>query len=236
MSFAIFLVALLYSSVGHAGASGYIAVMTLFGLGMAEIKPAALTLNILVASVTAWQFWRAGHFSWQLFTPFAVPAIPMAFLGGYLNLPIAALKILVGAVLLASALRFIYDPREVENSKRPRTIVAVFCGGCIGLLSGFTGTGGGIFLSPLMLLAKWAQTKAAAAVSAVFILLNSIAGLAGNFAATKYLPQAVWFFLAAALLGGTLGSYLGSRRFSAGWIKKLLAIVLATAGLKILFQ
>ncbi len=227
---------MLYSSVGHAGASGYIAVMTLFGLGMAEIKPAALTLNILVASVTAWQFWRTGHFSWQLFAPFSLLAIPMAFLGGYLNLPLAALKILVGVVLLISALRFVYDPREVENPKLPRTWVAILCGGLIGLLSGFTGTGGGIFLSPLMLLAKWARTKAAAAVSAVFILVNSISGLAGNITATKHLPQAVWLFLAAALLGGTLGSYLGSRRFSAGWIKKLLAIVLTIAGLKILLQ
>lgn len=228
--------AVLYSSVGHAGASGYIAVMTLFGLGMAEIKPAALTLNILVASVTAWQFWRAGHFSWQLFTPFAVLAIPMAFLGGYLNLPMAALKILVGIVLLVSALRFVYDPREVENPKQPRAFVAILCGGLIGLLSGLTGTGGGIFLSPLMLLAKWAQTKAAAAVSAVFILVNSTAGLAGNFTATKYLPQTVWLFLAAALLGGLLGSYLGSRHFSGVWIKRLLAVVLLIAGMKLLFR
>lgn len=230
------MVAVLYSSVGHAGASGYIAVMTLFGLGMVEIKPAALTLNILVASVTTWQFWRAGHFSWQLFAPFAVLAIPMAFFGGYLNLPMAALKILVGVVLLISALRFVYDPREVENPKRPRTWVAILCGGLIGLLSGFTGTGGGIFLSPLMLLAKWARTKAAAAVSAVFILVNSISGLAGNITATKHLPQAVWLFLAAALLGGTLGSYLGSRRFSAARVKKLLAVVLAIAGLKMLWH
>lgn len=236
MPLAIFLVAVLYSSVGHAGASGYIAVMTLFGLGMAEIKPAALTLNILVASVTAWQFWRAGHFSWQLFAPFALLAIPMAFLGGYLNLPMAALKILVGIVLLVSALRFVYDPREVENPKQPRTFVAILCGGLIGLLSGLTGTGGGIFLSPLMLLAKWTQTKAAAAVSAVFILVNSTAGLAGNFTATKYLPQAVWLLLAAALLGGALGSYLGSRHFSGVWIKRLLAVVLLIAGMKLLFR
>ena len=234
LSACIAVVAFLYSSVGHAGASGYIAVMTLFGLSMAQIKPAALTLNILVATITAWQFWRAGHFSWQLFAPFALLAIPMAFLGGYLNLPMAALKILVGIVLLGSALRFMYDPREVENTRQPRSWVAVLCGGWIGLLSGFTGTGGGIFLSPLMLLAKWAKTKPAAAVSAVFILVNSVSGLAGNITATKHLPQTVWFFLAAALLGGIAGSYLGSRRFSAGWIKKLLAVVLTIAGLKLI--
>ncbi len=236
LSGCIAIVAFLYSSVGHAGASGYIAVMTLFGLGMAEVKPAALTLNILVASVTAWQFWRAGHFSWRLFVPFALPAIPMAFLGGYLNLPIAVLKILVGIVLLVSAMRFVYDPSEVENPQRPRSWLAMISGGLIGLLSGITGTGGGIFLSPIMLLMKWARTKETAAISAMFILVNSTSGLAGNVSATKHLPQTVWLFLAASLLGGVLGSYLGSRHFSTGCIKKLLAGVLTIAGLKLLLQ
>jgi len=230
------LVALLYSSVGHAGASGYIAIMTLFGLSVIEIKPLALMLNILVAAVTAWQFWRAGFFLPRLFFPFAILAVPLAFLGGYLNLPIAFLKPLVGIVLLISAIRFVINPLETETVKQPAFPVALAAGGVIGLLSGFTGTGGGIFLSPLMLLAKWARTKTAAAVSAAFILANSVAGLAGNLAATKTIPPAIWVYLACVLFGGSVGSYLGSRRFSGVWIKRLLASVLTIAGAKLILS
>lgn len=231
---AIVVVAFLYSAVGHAGASGYIAVMTLFGLAPATIKPAALVLNILVASLTSWQFWRAGHFSWRLFWPFAVTSIPCAFLGGYLNLPTHVFKILVGLVLLYSAARFLFESKTDGETHEPARPVAMSVGAGLGLLAGLTGTGGGIFLTPVLLFMRWARTRTASAVSALFILANSVAGLLGNLGSTRQLP---WFALPlvlAALAGGAVGSYLGSHSFSPGFIKKLLAIVLTIAGVKLI--
>jgi len=232
---AILVVALLYSSVGHAGASGYIAVMTLFGLVPTVIKPAALVLNILVASLTAWQFWRAGHFSWRLFWPFAVLSVPFAFLGGYINLPTHIFKILVGVVLLYSAARFLLQTGTEQEPREPSKQVALSVGAGLGLLSGLTGTGGGIFLTPLMIFMRWARTKTASAVSAFFILVNSISGLAGNISSTKQLPLFALPMVIAALSGGAVGSYLGSRKFSPGFIKKILAVVLLIAGYKLIF-
>ena len=232
---AIALVAFLYSSVGHAGASGYIAVMTLFGIAPTVIKPSALVLNIIVASLTSWQFWRAGHFSWKLFAPFAVLSVPLAFLGGYLNLPPSLFKILVGLVLIFSALRFIFETKsEDEVTTPPSNAVAVSVGAGLGLLSGLTGTGGGIFLTPILLLKRWSKTKTAAAVSALFILVNSIAGLAGNYLKTQNIPSVSFPFAIAVLLGGVFGSYLGSRQFSPIMIKRLLSAVLLIAGLKLM--
>src|SRR5262249_6741908 len=155
-----------YSSVGHAGASGYIAVMTLFGVAAETIKPASLVLNILVASLTAWQFWRAGHFRWHLFWPFALLSVPLAFVGGYVNLPTHLFKILVGLVLLYSAFRFFIETKSDEETQEPSKPVAIATGGGLGLLAGLTGTGGGIFLTPLMIFMRWAKTKTASAVSA----------------------------------------------------------------------
>ena len=235
MTVCIGIVAFLYSSVGHAGASGYIAVMTLFSMAPDAIKPTALVLNIMVACIGSWQFWRAGHFSWRLFWPFAVLSIPFAFLGGYLNLPAHLFKMLVGVVLILSALKFVIDPKEKSCIRPPSKPVSCGVGAGLGLLAGCTGTGGGIFLTPLVLLMGWASTKTASAVSALFILANSISGLAGNLSATKYFPTFAWSFVATALVCGTAGSYFGSRKFSPVLIKRLLAVVLAVAGLKLLF-
>ena len=235
MALAILVVAFLYSSVGHAGASGYIAVMTLFGLAPGMIKPAALVLNIVVASIGTWQFWRAGHFSWRLLWPFAVLATPMAFLGGYTNLPAHIFKVLVGIVLLLSAALFIFRPANDTVAREPRLIEAIPIGGALGLLAGLTGTGGGIFLTPLLLFMRWARTKTVAAVSALFILLNSIAGLLGNWSSTARLPAFALILVGAAVTGGAAGSYFGSWRFNHVVIKRLLAVVLFIAGLKLIF-
>jgi uncharacterized protein len=233
---AILLIAFLYSAVGHAGASGYIAVMTLFGLAPAVIKPSALVLNILVASLTAYQFWRAGHFSWSLFWPFAALSVPLAFLGGYINLPTQVFKILVGLVLLYSALRFFLATKTDEQiTTPPRRLVALLTGAGLGLLSGLTGTGGGIFLTPLLIFFRWSPTKIASGVSALFILVNSISGLLGNFSSTQQLPFFALPIALAAIAGGAVGSYFGSRHFSVEFIKKLLAIVLLIAGYKLVF-
>jgi uncharacterized membrane protein YfcA len=234
LSIAIFLVAVLYSSVGHAGASGYIAVMILFGLAPSAVRPAALVLNILVASLAAWQFWSAGHFSWRLFWPFAMLSIPFSFLGGYLSLPAQTFTILIAIVLFISAVHFFVRPTPDADAHPPARPVAFSVGAALGFLSGMTGVGGGIFLTPLLIVMRWARTKNASAVSAVFILVNSIAGLGGNYAGTRQLPMFALPLLVAAAVGGTLGSYFGSRRFSPRVIKKVLALVLFIAGMKLI--
>ncbi|HEX7479231.1 MAG TPA: sulfite exporter TauE/SafE family protein [Polyangiales bacterium] len=230
---AVFAVAFLYSSVGHAGASGYIAVMALFGWSAQLIRPTALALNILVASLGSWQFWRAGYFSWRLFWPFALLSVPLSFVGGYVSLPTPLLKTLIGAVLLLSAARLLLRPPPDEDTRAPALPVALGVGAGLGLLSGLTGTGGGIFLTPILLLMRWARTKPAAAVSALFILMNSLAGLLGNLSHTRSFPLPALGLALAALAGGAAGSYLGSTRLSHVAIKRVLAVVLALAGGKL---
>jgi uncharacterized membrane protein YfcA len=231
----VFVIAVLYSSVGHAGASGYIAVMSLLSLAPAEIKPIALALNILVASIGSWRFWRAGHFSWSLFWPFALLSVPFAFLGGYLNLPTQVFKVIVGIVLLVSAAQFLVRPPAEGEPHPPARPLAMGVGAGLGMLSGMTGTGGGIFLTPLLIFLRWARTKTASAVSALFILMNSISGLLGNISATQTFPRFGFSLLVAAGVGGAIGSYCGSRRLAPLVIKRLLAVVLIIAGLKLVF-
>jgi len=231
----VFLIALLYSSVGHAGASGYIAVMALFSVAPEIIKPTALMLNILVASIGSWQFWRAGHFRWALFWPFALLAVPLAFLGGWLNLPAPGLKLALGMVLLFSAANFLLRPTADAPTHPPAARLALGSGAGIGLLAGLTGTGGGIFLTPLMIHLRWAPTKAAAAVSALFILCNSAAGLAGTVGAAhgRDWPALALPLAVAVMAGGAIGSYYGSHRFPQATIKRFLAAVLTVAGGKL---
>jgi uncharacterized membrane protein YfcA len=232
---AVLVIAFLYSSVGHAGASGYIAVMTLVGYAPDVIKPTALVLNILVACLSSWQFRRAGYFQWSLFWPFALFSVPFAFLGGYVNLPVGIFKILVGVVLLYSAFRFLVRLKPDADVNPPSREVAMPVGAGLGLLSGLTGTGGGIFLTPLMILMRWARTKTASATSAVFILVNSVAGLLGNLTSTQTLPSFALLLMGSVILGGAVGSYYGSSKFSTTVVKRMLAVVLTIAGLKLIF-
>lgn len=232
---AVLVIAFLYGSVGHAGASGYIAVMSLAGIAATTIRPVALVLNIFVAAVGTWQFWRAGHFRWRLFWPFALLSVPMAYVGGYLRVPNHILQVCIGGVLLFSAFRFLAKPGPDDTpAQAPALWLALLAGAGLGFLSGLTGTGGGIFLTPLLLLLHWARTKEAAAASALFILLNSAAGLLGNLANSPHLPGFTWPLLAAALVGGYAGSFMGSRRFAPVVVKRLLACVLVVAGLKLI--
>ena len=234
---AIFVIALLYSSVGHAGASGYIAVLTLFSFGQNTIKPTVLLLNILVASITTFQFWRAGHFSWRLFWPFAVLSVPCAFLGGYLLIPAHTFKLVVGLVLLISAFRLFWTNKQadVKNTSPAPLAVSLPVGAGIGFLSGITSTGGGIFLTPLLLFFRWAKTKPAAATSALFVLVNSVSGLLGYFSNRQPLPPLAWPLAVAVILGGMTGSQMGSRHFPSRIIYVCLACVLTIAGLKLIF-
>jgi uncharacterized protein len=232
---AIGLIAFLYSSVGHAGASGYIATMTLFGIAPTIVRPTALVLNILVASIGAFQFWRAGYFSWKLFWPFALLSIPAAYVGGYLQPSASVLRILIGVVLLFSAARLLFrrgDPPQTFPPSRP---TAISVGAGLGFLAGLTGTGGGIFLTPLLLFCRWAHIRQAAAVSALFIWVNSVAGLVGYFTKVHSVPSLGLILAAAAIIGGMIGSHLGSRRFAVRVISLFLATVLLIAGTKLIF-
>ncbi len=234
----IFLAAVLYSSVGHAGASGYLAAMALMSVPPDVMKPTALFLNIIVATIATVRFARAGHFSWSLFWPFAVSSVPLAFVGGAIRLPYVYYKAIVGAVLLYAAVRLAYSAAKTSDDveiKPVPLLAAVSAGGGIGLLSGLTGVGGGIFLSPLLLLSHWAPVRQTAAVSAAFILVNSLAGLAGNFASVQHLPPEIPVLAVAAAVGGIIGSELGSRRARPTVLRYLLAAVLAVAGCKMIF-
>jgi uncharacterized membrane protein YfcA len=232
---AVGVIAFLYSSVGHAGASGYIATMTLFGLAPIVIRPTALVLNILVASIGTFQFWRAGHFSWKLFWPFVLLSIPAAYVGGYLQPSASVLRVLIGVVLLFSAARLVFRRSDPPQTATPSQPVAIGVGAVLGFLSGLTGTGGGIFLTPLLLFCQWACIRQAAAVSALFIWVNSIAGLVGYFTKVRSIPSLGLVLAAAAIIGGIVGSHLGSRRFAVRVISFLLATVLLIAGMKLLF-
>src|SRR6201997_1861817 len=232
---AIGVIAFLYSSVGHAGASGYIAIMTLFGIAPTVIRPTALVLNILVASIGAFQFWRAGHFSWKLFWPFALLSIPAAYVGGYLQPSASVLRILIGLVLLFSAARLVFRRSDPPQTFPPSRPVAIGVGAGLGFLSGLTGTGGGIFLTPLLLFCRWAFIRQAAAVSALFILVNSVGGLVGYFSAKHSIPALGVYLAIPAIIGGGIGSHLGSRRFAVRVISVCLATVLVIAGIKLIF-
>ena len=225
--------ALLYSSVGHAGASGYLAAMALFGIAPESMRPAALVLNILVATITTFRFHRAGCFSWSVFWPFALASVPFAFLGGALTLPGAIYKQAVGVVLLFAAYRLVRS-QPAETRKRIPAPLGLLCGAGIGLLSGLTGTGGGIFLSPMLLFMGWAETKESAGVAAAFILVNSIAGILGVFTKPVTLPSAVPYWAIAAVVGGLIGSELGSKRLANPTLRKLLGVVLVIAGVKLM--
>jgi uncharacterized membrane protein YfcA len=226
--------AFVYASVGHGGASAYIAAMALAGIAPAEMRPIALTLNILVSSLATYKFWRAGHFRGRLFWPFAAVSSPFAYLGGALTLPGQAYKVVVGLVLVYAGWQLWRSYRageEMREVRAPAIPLAMAIGAAMGLLSGLTGVGGGIFLSPLLLMLGWAGTKQTSAVAAPFILVNSIAGLAAGFVAgTAALPQATWLLAAAVLAGGWLGAEYGSRRFANPVVRRVLAIVLAVAG------
>jgi uncharacterized membrane protein YfcA len=232
-----FVGAALYASVGHGGASSYLAVMGLFSLAPDVMKPTALALNILVASVATFKFYRAGLFSWRLFWPFAVASIPAAFVGGAVVLPTRWYKIVVGVVLLYAAVwmfRSALRPISKETHSPPLW-AAVLAGLAIGFLSGLTGVGGGIFLSPLLLSMGWAETRATSGVAAPFILVNSIAGLLGHIASVSQLPPNVPVWGAAALIGGWIGASYGSKRAPVPVLRQLLSLVLVVAGVKLIF-
>lgn len=236
LTLAFFLVSLLFSAVGHAGATGYLAAMALVGISSSVMRPTALVLNIVVATIGTAQFARAGWFRWKLFWPFAVTSIPAAFLGGQITLPESIYKPIVGFALIVSAVRFLITAHSAdrEGVYTPALGPRLLVGAVLGFLAGLTGIGGGVFLSPVMLWFRWGKTREISAVAAAFILVNSISGLAGNLAATRQVPPHALLWVVVVLIGGGLGSFLGSRKLDTPTLRRLLAVVLGGSGLKLL--
>ena len=234
----IFIAALLYSSVGHGGASGYLAAMALVGVVPEVMKPTALTLNILVAVIATTKYYRAGAFSWHLFWPFALASIPFAYLGGTMTLPGHLYKPLIGTVLIYAAWRSFRTAQQPTQAAtvRPYLFILLLAGAALGFLSGLTGVGGGIFLSPLILFFRWAEVRVISGIAAAFILVNSIAGLLGVIATVSIrdLPIALPYWAVAAVVAGFIGAEYGSKRLANPTIQKLLALVLAIAGAKMI--
>ncbi len=229
----IFIIAALYGAVGHGGASGYLAVMALAGLSPLVMKPTALTLNLAVSLIGTVLFFRAGHFAWRLFWPFAVASIPMAFLGGRLDVPVHVFKVLLALALAFAAVRLLLPAPKTDDLRPAPLPLVLLTGAIMGLASGLIGVGGGIFLTPLLLLMRWSNAKTAAAVSAPFIFVNSAAGLAGHSASLHYLPSA-WPLLAVAVVaGGFLGAHWGSINARVTQLRTALAIVIGIASLKL---
>lgn len=228
-------VAFLYASIGHGGASGYLAVLALFGVGTTHIKVSVLLLNLLVSCCSFWQYYRGGHFRWRLFWPFALASVPAAFLGALLPVDAGLYRKLLGACLLFSVFRILQWPRPPATALRnPRPGYMLGTGAGIGFFSGILGIGGGVLLSPVMLLCRWADLKQAAAVSSAFIFVNSLAGLIGTGMQGFGVHSSIAGWLAAAFGGGLAGAYLGSRRFPLRALRVILALVLATAAVKLL--
>lgn len=230
-----FAAAVLYASVGHGGASAYLAAMALWGIAPAVMRPTALALNILVSLIAAVKFARAGCFSWSLLWPFACTSVPLAFVGGAVSLPNLVYRPIVGVVLLFAAYRVVQQSRKPGGPLAvPRRAVAAGAGAAIGLLSGLTGVGGGIFLTPLLLLMRWAEPRQASGVSAAFVLVNSAAGLLALMARSAPLPLPLTMWVVAAGVGGWIGAEYGSRRFDTLTLRRLLAGVLVIAAYKLI--
>jgi hypothetical protein len=232
----IFAAAALYSSVGHAGASGYLAAMALFGLAPETMRPSALALNIVVAAIATYRYTRAGQNDWRILLPFAITSVPAAFIGGTLHIPPEIYRPLVGAVLLASAVQFVRTaaqaPQEDASARPPPLAAALPAGAALGLLAGLSGTGGGIFLSPLILLMHWAPTRRTSGIAASFILVNSAAGLAGTTFSIGALPEALPYGALAAVAGGLIGTQMGTRVLPIPGLRLALAAVLVIAAWK----
>lgn len=232
----LLLVSFLYSSVGHGGASGYLALMACFSFAPYIMRPTALLLNLFVSAIAFIQYYRSGYFQWKLFWPFAITSIPMAFIGGMIHIDESIYKKVLAVLLLLSVIKLIgFNDQSVAVRKKQNLIASLIIGLIIGLFSGMIGIGGGIILSPLILLLHWADMKQTAAVSALFIFVNSLAGLSGlmihgiNFTSTMEL------MLAIALVGGFAGSYSGAKKINTIKLKYLLSIVLIIASAKLIF-
>jgi len=232
----LFLVAFLYSSVGHGGASGYLALMALFSITPEVMKPTALLLNLFVSLTSFIQFYRGKHFNWKLFLPFAITSVPMAYVGGLMTLHDNIYKKILGILLIIPIMRFLFFANiKVDELKKSNLYLSLLIGAAIGFLSGLIGIGGGIILSPILLLLKWANMKQTAAISALFIFVNSLSGLAGQLQKGINFSADMYAYVAVAFVGGICGAYFGSLKFKQNILQYMLAVVLIIASYKLLF-
>lgn len=234
---AVFAAALSFAIAGHSGASAYLAIFSVLGMTPDIIKPSVLALNIVVASIASYKFIRAGHFSWRLIWPFILTSVPASFLGGLITLPTPFYRILVGIVLVYAALRMLFDlpKKDRSPSELPSIKLSLLLGAGIGFTGGLIGIGGGILLSPVLLLTNWAGPQLTAGTVAVFVLVNSISGFLGHWSTSMHLPPQLPIWGLAALIGGFIGAEIGSRRLSANTIRRMLGLILLLAGLRMFF-
>lgn len=232
---ALFAMAVLYSSVGHGGASGYLAAMALFGLAPETMRPAALVMNIFVASLVLLRLYRAHYFDWRVYLPLAVTAVPMAYWGGTLKLQASIYYYVVASALLLAAWQMFRRPLE-QATVSPRLVIALPIGLLLGFISGLTGVGGGVYLSPLLVMLRWTDMRTNAGVVAAFILTNSLAGLAGLMSVETVWPEGIVGYVVVAVAGALIGSELALRRLSPQRLKGVLGVVLLIAAFKLLLS
>jgi uncharacterized membrane protein YfcA len=231
----LFAVAFLYAAVGHGGASGYLALMALFSMSPEFMKPTALLLNLFVSLSAFILFFKGGHFKWKIFLPFALASIPFSFLGGMISLDAAIYKKILGILLLFPVIRLVAFPNKtIDELKTPDFFVSLLIGAIIGFLSGLIGIGGGIILSPVLLLLAWTNQKQTAAISALFIFVNSLSGLAGQITKGIDFQSDMMAYVGVAFVGGSFGAWFGAKRFDQTVLKYLLAMVLLMASAKLL--
>ena len=232
----LFLVAFLYSSVGHGGASGYLALMAIFSIAPDVMKPTALLLNLFVSLTSFIQFYRGKHFNWKIFLPFPITSVPMAYLGGFIGLKDDLYKKILGVLLLIPIIRFLFFANiKVEELRKSNFYLSMLIGAAIGFLSGLIGIGGGIILSPVILLLKWADMKQTAAISALFIFVNSLSGFIAQLQKGIAFSTEMYAYVGIAFVGGLCGAYFGSLKFKSNILQYLLALVLVIASYKLLF-
>jgi uncharacterized protein len=229
-------ISFLYSSVGHGGASGYLALMALFSFAPETMKPTALLLNLFVAGISFYYYYKEGFFNKKLFISFAISSIPLAFLGGTIDIEASIYKKILAVLLVFAILKMLnVFGKESDELKQVKLWQGLVVGGIIGFFSGLIGIGGGIILTPVILLLHWGKMKEAAAVSALFIWVNSASGLIGQLTMGIRLSSETFVLAGIALIGGVLGGYLGSKKINNQNLRYILAFVLVIACFKLFF-
>ena len=229
------IVSFLYSAVGHGGASGYLALMALFSIAPEVMKPTALLLNLFIAGIAFYYYYKEGHFNLKLFASFAIASIPMALIGGMIDVDATIYKKILGVLLIFAILKMLnVFGTESKQLKEVKIWQGLLVGGAIGFFSGLIGIGGGIILTPVILLLHWGKMKEAAAVSALFIWVNSAAALVGQISVGAIINFQSFILVGIAIIGGLLGGYLGSKKLNNQSLRYILAVVLITASIKLI--
>ena len=233
----LFIVAFLYASIGHGGASGYLALMAMFSIEAITMRSSALILNLFVAGIAFYSYYKGGYFKWKILFPFIIGSMPAAFLGAKLSIDPSIYKISLGFCLLIAVARMLIPVKNKKNEPllTPNMFVGITVGFIVGFFSGMIGIGGGIILSPLLIVFGWANLKEAATISAGFIWLNSATGLLGTISSGVHLSPMIIPWILVALAGGFLGSWSGSFKFSISTLRYVLASVLVMASFKLFF-